>query len=97
MCEMFLLTESCCETPEATFHEPLSDVDQNVLYYISGFMAMKLQAPSVQSCKLQQLECLVLCLTTLNQTYSSILFTNTHNGSNGKARVDYCILLLIYV
>jgi len=65
VCEMLgLLTESCCETPETTFHEPLSDVDQNVLYYISGFMAKKLQAACLKYCKLQPLEGLVQCLTT---------------------------------
>ena len=57
VCEILgLLTESCCETPEATIHELRSDVDQNVLYYISGLMAMKLQAATLKFCKLQRLE-----------------------------------------
>lgn len=51
---------------DSDVEKPLTDIDQNVLYYISGYMVKKLKVASFKSINLQKLETLSNCLATKN-------------------------------
>jgi len=72
---------------------PLSDIDQNVLFHITGYMAMKAKNACSQSKKLKNLKSLIEGLKSRlrSQKNMDTSWRSTESGFQSKVVVVYCI------